>query len=58
MTVNAGLSQLITDIGGIWDFLIGKVADVFDLFLSEPILITSVGVILAYTIVKLVRKIF
>jgi hypothetical protein len=56
--MTTGLEQLITNVGAVWSYLIGKVSDVFQLFLTEPILITAVGVILAYTVVKLVKKIF
>lgn len=46
------MTELLTKLGDVFTFLIGKVGDVLDVITSHPIALIPVGVVLAYTIVK------
>lgn len=51
------MAELLTSLGAVFTFLIGKVADVFGIITANPIAMIPVGVVLAYTIVKFALRI-
>lgn len=51
------MAELLTSLGAVFTFLIGKVADVFAIITANPIAMIPVGVVLAYTIVKFALRI-
>lgn len=52
------IPAILEAIGGVTDFLIGKMADMVELVLAQPLLLIPIGVVLTLTVVKLFRSIF
>ena len=52
------IPAILEAIGGVTDFLIGKMADMVELVLAQPLLMIPIGVVLTLTVVKLFRSIF
>lgn len=55
-TVSA-MGSLLTTLGEVFTFLIGKVGQVLSVITDNPIALIPVGVVLAYTIVKFALRI-
>lgn len=51
------MTSLLSTLGEVFTFLIGKVGAVLDVITTHPIALIPVGVVLAYTIVKFALRI-
>lgn len=56
-TVVNAMSSLLSTLGEVFTFLIGKVGQVLSVITENPIALIPVGVVLAYTIVKFALRI-
>jgi len=56
MTATEAIEQAITDIGALFTGMLGWMGDVFELFLSEPILVIMLGFTLVSFAVGLVVR--
>ena len=51
------MTSLLSTLGEVFTFLIGKVGSVLEVITTHPIALIPVGVVLAYTIVKFALRI-
>lgn len=56
-TVVSAMTNLLSTLGEVFTFLIGKVGQVLTVITENPIALIPVGVVLAYTIVKFALRI-
>lgn len=56
-TVVSAMANLLSTLGEVFTFLIGKVGQVLSVITENPIALIPVGVVLAYTIVKFALRI-
>lgn len=56
-TVVSAMANLLSTLGEVFTFLIGKVGQVLTVITENPIALIPVGVVLAYTIVKFALRI-
>ena len=56
--VTNDISSILTALGQVTTFLIGKMSDMVDLVLAQPLLLIPIGVVLTLTVVSIFKKIF
>lgn len=44
--------------GAVSDFIIGKISDVVDVVMANPLLLIPIGVILLYTVIAVFKRLF
>ena len=54
----ADIQSVLGILGEVFTFLIGKIGDVVTVVMENPLLLIPIGVVLAYTIIKMFRSLF
>lgn len=54
----AEMNGLLELLGSVFTFIIGKVSDVVDLVMANPLLLIPIGVVLLYTIIATFKRLF
>jgi len=54
----ADVQALLTLLGEVFTFIIGKIGDIVTVVMENPLLLVPIGVILAYTIIAMFRRLF
>ena len=55
---SADITSVLDVLGTVVTWLFGKIGDVVSIVMSNPLLLIPIGVIMAYTIIKVFRRLF
>lgn len=62
MEVTAATSSSVTAVlevlGAVFTYLVGKIGDLVDVIMANPLLLIPIGITLGYVIIRFFRKIF
>lgn len=62
MDVTAATSSSVTSVlevlGAVFTYLVGKIGDLVDVIMANPLLLIPIGITLGYVIIRFFRKIF